>query len=657
MSTGRPGLNLNRLNTVSSRLWRIRDLHQGLQEMLVATTELLRADMGNVQLLDADRGVLVIVAQQGFGKEFLEFFREVSKEDESACGRALRSGERIIIEDVETDPAYATLRSIARASGYRAVQSTPLIGRNGAVLGVLSTHFRSPHRPSQQELQGADLYVRQAADFIERCKADEALHKSEATVRALLETAAQAIIAVDSAGRIEIVNATAEQMFGYTREEILGRPVEMLIPAQLRDLHQRHRADYFANPHARPMGIGLDLAGRRKDGSEFPIEVGLSYMETENGRVAVSFITDITERKLAEGRQRESEARFRHMADSAPVLIWMSGTDKLCTWFNKPWLDFVGRPMEKELGNGWTENVHPDDFDHCLRIYTESFDARQPFVMDYRLRRNDGEYRWLSDRGIPLSDRTGTFSGYVGSCVDITDRKLAEKELQSTATSLRESQESLQSLAGRLLTAQEEAAQSIARELHDVFGQKMALLSLKVSEIEALPPTQQKALQDKLRSCREQIGVLAQDLHDFSRQLHPSVLHELGLEVALRAECDGYAQRNGTTLVFSAENVPEFLREDISLCLYRVAQESLHNIWKHAQSNRVGVVLKASNQAIELVVEDFGKGFDLEATKGNGGLGLISMQERVRLVGGSLAITTKAGDGTRVQVRIPLRSE
>ena len=335
----------------------------------------------------------------------------------------------------------------------------------------------------------------------------------------------------------------------------------------------------------------------------------------------------------------------------------MSDTDKLCIWFNKPWLDFVGRPMEKELGMGWTENVHPDDLPNCMRVYTESFDARQPFSMDYRIQRYDGEYRWVSDQGIPLFDRTGTFTGYIGSCVDITERKLTETELQARATSLQESQENLRALAGQLLTAQEEATQGIARELHDVFGQKMALLSLRVSEIETLLPTKPDLAAEKLRACREQIGVLAQEIQEFSRQLHSGVLHELGLEVALRAECDAYARRTGTAVKFSAENVPELLREDISLCLYRVAQESLHNIWKHAESNRLSVMLRASNEEIELIIEDFGKGFDIESTKGKGGLGLISMQERVRLVGGSFAITTKAGDGTRVQVRIPLRSE
>jgi PAS domain S-box-containing protein len=642
---------------VSSRLWRIRNLRQGLEEILAATIELLDADMGNIQLLDPQRKVLMIAAQRGFGQEFLDFFREVSEEDESACGRALRSGERIIIEDVETDAAYAPLRSVARAAEFRAVQSTPLIDRDGTQLGMLSTHFRSPHRPSQEELQRLDLYVRQAADFIERYKTDELLHKTEGTVRALLETAAQAILTVNQAGRIELVNASAGQMFGYDRKEMLGKPVEMLIPMHLQSAHQHHRADYFLHPHSRPMGIGLDLAGRRKDGSEFPIEVSLSHIETQNGTVAVSFVTDITERKLAERRLRESEERFRYMADNAPVLVWMSGTDKLCTWFNKPWLDFVGRPMEKEVGDGWAENVHLNDFNDCLRVYMESFDARQPFVMDYRLRRHDGEYRWITDRGVPLFDRAGVFIGYIGSCIDITDRKKAETELQATAASLQESQKSLQALAGHLLTAQEEATQHIARELHDVFGQKMALLSLRVSEIETLLPTQRKVAEEKLRACREQIGMLAREIQEFSRQLHSSVLHELGLAVALRAECDAYSRRTGTAVAFSAENVPELLREDIGLCLYRVTQESLHNIWKHAESNRLKVMLRASNEEIELIVEDFGKGFDIESTKGKGGLGLISMQERVRLVGGSFAITTRAGDGTRVQVRIPLRSE
>jgi PAS domain S-box-containing protein len=118
---------------------------------------------------------------------------------------------------------------------------------------------------------------------------------------------------------------------------------------------------------------------------------------------------------------RESEQRFRIVADAAPVLIWMSGVDKLCTFFNKRWLEFTGRSLEQEMGNGWAEGVHPDDLQGCLNTYTEAFDAREPFVMQYRLRRNDGEYRWLSDNGVPRYNAQGEFVGYIGSCVDVTE--------------------------------------------------------------------------------------------------------------------------------------------------------------------------------------------------------------------------------------------
>ncbi|HMF46344.1 MAG TPA: PAS domain-containing protein [Candidatus Udaeobacter sp.] len=141
----------------------------------------------------------------------------------------------------------------------------------------------------------------------------------------------------------------------------------------------------------------------------------------------------IEERATGESELRESESRFQMVADAAPVLIWMAGVDKLCTFFNKPWLDFTGRSIQQELGNGWAEGVHRDDLERCVQLYTSAFDARQPFVMQYRLRRNDGEYRWISDQGIPRYDTNGTFAGYIGSCVDVTelvnkDRALRESE-------------------------------------------------------------------------------------------------------------------------------------------------------------------------------------------------------------------------------------
>ena len=142
----------------------------------------------------------------------------------------------------------------------------------------------------------------------------------------------------------------------------------------------------------------------------------------------------IQDRRTGESELRESESRFRIVADAAPVFIWMSDVDKRCTFVNRPWLEFTGRGLEQELGNGWTESVHPDDRLMCFKVYSEAFDARKPFVMQYRLRRRDGQYRWVSDEGLARYDAEGTFAGYIGSAIDVT-------ELLNKDAALRESEE------------------------------------------------------------------------------------------------------------------------------------------------------------------------------------------------------------------------
>lgn len=159
---------------------------------------------------------------------------------------------------------------------------------------------------------------------------------------------------------------------------------------------------------------------------------GQVYYETDKPVRMIGVNTDITARKQADEILRESEARFRTMADSAPVFLWMSDTDALCTFFNKSWLEFTGRTLEQEVGNGWLAVVHPEDYQHCLDIYLSAFNARQNFRMEYRLLRADGEYRWLLDTGVPRFTSSGSFAGYIGSCIDISDRKRAEEVLQES---------------------------------------------------------------------------------------------------------------------------------------------------------------------------------------------------------------------------------
>lgn len=178
-----------------------------------------------------------------------------------------------------------------------------------------------------------------------------------------------------------------------------------------------------------------------------------------------ALLANLFRRRRAERSLSESEARFRNMADTAPVLMWMAGPDKLCTFFNKVWLDFTGRPMEQELGNGWADGVHPEDLSTCLATYETAFDRREPFIMQYRLRRHDGEYRWLTDEGVPRSDAQGNFLGYIGACADITERRQAELDLHVQSTEL--------ARVGRMALMGELAA-SLAHEVNNPLGAMVA---------------------------------------------------------------------------------------------------------------------------------------------------------------------------------------
>ena len=348
----------------------------------------------------------------------------------------------------------------------------------------------------------------------------------------------------------------------------------------------------------------------------------------------------VEERKRQEAILSESEERFRLMADHAPTMIWMSDTDKRCTFVNRGWLNLTGRSMEQELGEGWTFGVHPDDRERLLLAYSAAFDLRHDFQLEYRVRRFDGEYRWIVAYGAPRFRPNGTFCGYVGSCVDITERKLSEM--------------SLHELTGRLIHAQEEERSRIARDLHDDINQRMAFLQIGLDQFKhtslEITPEDRKQL-DKLVEVASEISA---DLHNMSHQLHPGKLDLQGLVAALASFCKELSHQYSLQVVFLHHNVPVHLPKDIELCLFRVSQEALRNVVKHARTSKATVKLSAQAGAIELCVSDFGLGFNAATVAGKGGLGLISMCERLRLVGGLLVIESKPSHGTRICARIPL---
>ena len=351
---------------------------------------------------------------------------------------------------------------------------------------------------------------------------------------------------------------------------------------------------------------------------------------------------DITDRKCAEQALRESEERFRLVANTAPVKIWMSGPDKLCTYFNKRWLEFTGRSLEQEMGNGWAEGVHPDDFDRCLKTYTESFDAREPFVMEYRLRRYDGEYRWLLDSGVPRFNVDGSFTGYIGSCIDVSARKAAE--------------DALASVGRRLIEAHEEERAWIGRELHDDVNQRLALLAVELDHCKQ-QPADSFHVQKVIQHAQERITEIARDVQALSHRLHSSKLDYLGFAAAASSLSRDIAQQSKVRVNFSDQGVPRNLPKEIGLCLFRVLQESLQNAVKHSGTKDFEVRLSCTDSRLELTVVDHGRGFDPDADVNHRGLGLISMRERLQLVNGSFSIESKTHFGTTVRASVHLREE
>jgi PAS domain S-box-containing protein len=484
-----------------------------------------------------------------------------------------------------------------------------------------------------------------AEDTAERRAAEDVLRHSEEKIRGLLESAPDAVVIVDADGMISLVNQRTEEMFGYGREEILGRPIEKLLPERFHGRHVGHRDGYLADPRTRPMGLGLELAGRRKDGTEFPVDISLSAIETEEGRLATAFVRDIRERRSADELRTQTEQRFAALLESAPdgVIIVDNGarivlvnaqTEKL---FGYTRTELLGKPIETLLPERFRQRhlAHRDG-------YIDDPNTRPMGVgLDLAGRRKDA-----SEFPVDISlSSIETPEGRLATAFvrDITDR-VAHSRLQQELAERR-------LMTSHIVRAGEAERQRVAADIHDdsiqaitAAGMRLQLLRRSLSD-----PEQLKLLGELEKTIQLSIDRLRHLLFD----LRPPALDREGLAEALRMYLEEI-ERDSPTKYELEDGLLSQPSEDVRVVLYRIAKEALANVRKHAEARSVRVKLADRDLGYRIQITDDGAGFVTEGSESAPGhLGLATMRERAELMGGWLQINSEPGDGTSVEFWVP----
>ena len=392
-----------------------------------------------------------------------------------------------------------------------------------------------------------------------------------------------------------------------------------------------------------------------EDGRWYSVRI-LPFLTAERkiDGVVIVFV-DVNDLKQSQETSQREEKLVTAILDSAKgLLVMVLDTDGCILQFNHAAQDLTGYSLKEVKGRPLWD---------VLPIAAEKAQTKHSFEEVIRTGTAHGETHWRTKGGEPrliawsntvAKNVDGSVDYVIRTGVNVTEREQAQTRVRDSHVTLLQYQSELQALTARLLGLQEGGNKELARELHDDLSQKLAGLGMEVSTL--LQPSGGSAdkLADRVRAVSARINGLAEEVHAMSRRLHPAILDELGLEAALKEESGRFSAQVGIPAQFESKG-PTLLPEDVSLCLYRVAQESLRNIAKHAKATNVRVVLSGRKDGITLRVEDTGDGFDLNEIKGKGGLGLISMEERVRLVSGKFTIKSQPRKGTTVEVFVPLK--